>query len=461
MKINAILDQIERTLYSNSDDGTGVGPKSADASEFMAGDVEILDISIFSEDQQRSYSLMTMCKSFVVHESILSPVIYAELNCIDPNGIRQSFPFIGEEYVVISFKTPGTTSETKYFLRVNAVVGVNLIQGNKTQTYTLQCCSAEVLRNASTTVSKRFDAPASDCIEELLTDPSFLGTQKPFIKEPSKGVFSGICPANPHAVGSLGAPTPFVAIDYLRRYHSASSRYLSSSYVFFENKHGFNFVTIEKMMEDGEKLIAAGGSDKEFFMDSNSKLDMRNVTVRDILAYNQPVFASAVSKVQSGAQHKIVNNLDLITMNVTRLNYVDNEGADTFRTADGPSSAAPTTTTFQRTHGTTTAVSVARFTRSDRPETYYPEKMSIISSYANKLTQNITQTHVYGDSDVTVGDMIKCSFPSTVESDDTTGVSRLDSGNYLVAKLCHIIINSDRPQHTMSFELIKGGFTEN
>ena len=87
--------------------------------------------------------------------------------------------------------------------------------------------------------------------------------------------------------------------------------------------------------------------------------------------------------------------------------------------------------------------------------------MSIISSYANKLTQNITQIHVYGDSDVTVGDMIKCSFPSTVESDDTTGVSRLDSGNYLVAKLCHIIINSDRPQHTMSFELIKGGFTEN
>jgi hypothetical protein len=231
--------------------------------------------------------------------------------------------------------------------------------------------------------------------------------------------------------------------------------------VFFENRRGFNFVTIEKMMEDGAKAIAAGASDKEFFLDNNSKLDSRNITIRDIIAYNQPNFATAVSKVQDGAQFKIVNKVDLVTMNTTKLNYTDNEGSAQFKTADGSSAATTTTSTFQQNHGKTTAVSMLRFTRSDKSEDFFPDKMNIISSYADKIAQNITNIHIYGDTEITVGDMIKCTFPSTKDTDDNTGKSRLDSGNYLVSKLCHIVLNTDRPQHTIALELIKGGFTEN
>lgn len=461
MKLNSILKSIEKAILNGIEDGFKFSSKSSDDQTFIAGDIEIIDITMVSEDRQRRYSLMNMCKSFLVYESILSPVIFAELKIVDPNGIRQSFPIIGEEYVVITFKTPRTKDPAKYFLRINAVNNVELKQGNKTQTYTLQCCSVEVLTNAKTPVDKRFNGTADACIEELLTDKAYLGTEKPVIKESCKGIFEGICPANPQVEGSPGSPTPFVAIDYLRRYKAASTKYLSHSFVFFENRRGFNFVTIEKMMEDGAKAIAAGASDKEFFLDNNSKLDSRNITIRDIIAYNQPNFATAVSKVQDGAQFKIVNKVDLVTMNTTKLNYTDNEGSAQFKTADGSSAATTTTSTFQQNHGKTTAVSMLRFTRSDKSEDFFPDKMNIISSYADKIAQNITNIHIYGDTEITVGDMIKCTFPSTKDTDDNTGKSRLDSGNYLVSKLCHIVLNTDRPQHTIALELIKGGFTEN
>ena len=148
MKLNSILKSIEKAILNGIEDGFKFSSKSSDDQTFIAGDIEIIDITMVSEDRQRRYSLMNMCKSFLVYESILSPVIFAELKIVDPNGIRQSFPIIGEEYVVITFKTPRTKDPAKYFLRINAVNNVELKQGNKTQTYTLQCCSVEVLTNA-------------------------------------------------------------------------------------------------------------------------------------------------------------------------------------------------------------------------------------------------------------------------------------------------------------------------
>jgi len=462
MKLNSILKSIEKAILNGIEDGFKFASKSGNSDQFIAGDVDIIDITVMSEDQQRRYSLMTMCKAIMVYESILSPAIFAELKIVDPNGIRQDFPIIAEEYIVITFKTPGSAEPAKYFLRINAVGDSDIKQGNKTQTYTLQCCSVEILTNAKTPVNKTFNATADQCVDELLTDKAYLGTQKPFIKESCKGVFEGICPGNANLKGTSGSPTPFVAIDYLRRYKSFSTKYISHSFVFFENRHGFNFVTIEKMMEDGAKAMAAGASDKQFYFDSNSKLDARNITVRDIIAYNQATFASAVSKVESGAQYKIVNQVDLLTMNTIQYNYTDNEGSSKFNVADGASAAGTSSTSFQNEHGKTTAESVARFScLVPHKQDNYAEKLSVISSYAEKLAQNITYIHIYGDTEITVGDMIKCTLPSAKDTDDNTGKSRLDSGNYLVSKLCHIILNTDRPQHTIALELIKGGFTEN
>jgi hypothetical protein len=56
--------------------------------------------------------------------------------------------------------------------------------------------------------------------------------------------------------------------------------------------------------------------------------------------------------------------------------------------------------------------------------------------------------------------MIECRLPSGVDTTTDDGMSRLDSGSYLVAKVRHIILNGDRPQYTQALELIKNDIQE-
>jgi hypothetical protein len=84
------------------------------------------------------------------------------------------------------------------------------------------------------------------------------------------------------------------------------------------------------------------------------------------------------------------------------------------------------------------------------------KKLGILKQYIEELTKHIIQIYVYGDSDITVGDMIKCNFSDITSFDNTTGLDRIDTGNYLVAKVRHCILNQDRPQYNMSLELIRG-----
>jgi hypothetical protein len=78
-----------------------------------------------------------------------------------------------------------------------------------------------------------------------------------------------------------------------------------------------------------------------------------------------------------------------------------------------------------------------------------------------KLEQIEAQIYIYGDTDLAVGDLIECSFPSAADRADDSGITRLDSGNYLITHLRHIILNTDRPQHAIACNLMKAGMQGN
>jgi hypothetical protein len=63
------------------------------------------------------------------------------------------------------------------------------------------------------------------------------------------------------------------------------------------------------------------------------------------------------------------------------------------------------------------------------------------------------QILVYGDTELTVGNVIKCTIanPTSFESNQNKPAQK--SGLYLVTSLRHMILASDRPQHLISMEL--------
>ena len=92
-----------------------------------------------------------------------------------------------------------------------------------------------------------------------------------------------------------------------------------------------------------------------------------------------------------------------------------------------------------------------------RPNTNIAEVLVKRTAFLRRLQQIEAQIFIYGDTDLAVGDVIQCSFPSSSDAKDDKGQTRLDSGNYLVTHLRHLILNTDRPQHVIACNLMKAG----
>lgn len=411
---------------------------------FQPGDVQLEDIVLISEDQQRTYSLMSQCVGFDIYESILSPIMFAELVVADSIGLLQNFPINGTEYIKITFKTPKNKgSPAQFLMRVNGIENKQVNESNKRLTYTIKCVSSELIENSRTQQSLVGTDNISTLVKNVMEDQ--LETSKPLFIDDTSGIEKVL----------LTRMTPFQIIDYLRQ-RAVSSTYLSSSFCFFENRKGFHFTTIEKLFEQAFK---EDDTDKLFFFDTSRKDAGENVTMRNIIAYNQIQFGDTVSQIKSGGLNNQVQQFDLITGDVRKVTYTDNIGADEFKSTS-PTGTSSKPTTFTKNHGRTTTVTKIIPVRSDKLAGEIAEKISRTQAYAQKISQNIVQIHIYGDSDISVGDVIRCRFPSGADDKDGQGTSRFTSGYYLVSKLRHIVLNTDRPQYTQALELIKSDIEE-
>jgi hypothetical protein len=449
--IRNLFESVERSLFGAVASAVvgafqdGANAKSP--SDYQPGDVTLTDIVLMSEGQDRVYSLMKQCVGFDIYESIMSPVMFAEVVISDSMGLLQSFPIIGEEYIKISFSTPKLKGAPATFLfRVNSVKDKKVTESTNKITYTLQCVSAELIHNSKQLVNIKESNTADNIIKRIFEE--FLPSQKQLNIASTSGILDVL----------ITRYAPLQAIDYVRQ-KAISSRYESSSFCFYENRNGFNFVTIEQLMEQGAKTIEAGNSDKIFFFDASRKDNAKNVTTRNIIAYNQIQFGDTISQIKSGGLNNQVQQFDLITGDVTKVTYTDNEGADRFKSSSS-SGASGKTTSFTSNHGRSTTVATVFPMRSDKPEIDMAGKMAKVRAFAQKLSQNIIQIHIYGDSTINIGDMIECRLPAGSDAKSIAGESRLDSGNYLVAKVRHIVLNSDRPQYTQALELIKTDLQE-
>ncbi len=415
--------------------------------EFQPGDIELIDIVLMSEDGERGYSLINQAVTLDIYESVMSPIMWAEIQIADSQGLLQNFPIIGEELILIKFNTPeNNTQPAQYLFRVNAVLDKQSNQTNKRLTYTLQCCSAEAMTNAKVSVTETKKDSIDNIVKSIFDD--YLDSAKPLNISTTDGIEEQV-------ITNL---SPLQAIDYLRQ-RAQSRRFQSSSYTFYENRKGFNFVTLEQLIEDGAKTVESGNYDKIFFYDTARKDDASAVTYRNILAYNQISFGDSITQVQEGGLNNQVQAFDLITGDVTVTTATENLSADAFAATSSTSSGTHTSS-FVRKHGKQTTTTRVVTVRSDLPDTDVGDRLSKKQAYAQRLAQNITQIHIYGDASINIGDVIECRFPSSVDVDSDNGSARLVTGTYIVTKVRHIILNGDRPQYTQALELVKTDLQE-
>lgn len=370
-----------------------------------------------------------------IYESILSPTPVIVMNIIDGQGLLSGF-ILTEAKVRISFTTYEESNPVDYtFVIISASVSENVEARNKL--IVLTGVSEETAKSKTMIEPITIKKIESSNIVKAYLDK--LDTKKPYFFERTRGLYSY----------DMSNVTPFEAIDIVR--HSAmSSEYNGHAFVFFENKNGYHFKSIEKLIDEGLKSVG----DKMYIHSPVAKSSPESNSSRNILAYKvMPTHSAYVSAMIGGFFNK-VKMVDLKTGEATL--YETKAKNLTFKSLNNGSF------TFSaeeiEKYGGKEAKIELRMYNPDTENHQYGEKLNQLPYFMSGFLNTILTMTTFGDSTVTIGDVIACKIPKNTGL--TVGASDDDlilSGNYLVCKCRHTLNFNENAEYLQSFELIKDG----
>lgn len=217
-----------------------------------------LDISNFSGKQS---SVLPLFVEMNIQEDLFLPAQYGTITLVDNINFYEKFPIIGEEVLTVTYKDFVHEPVTKTYF----IYGVQEKHSaaDKGQMYTLEFCSEEILANKSIRYSKSYTGKESHVIAQEAFDK--LGSKKPFDIATTAGLQDYIVP-------NLN---PFDVIQQMAA-RSITTQGQSGSVVFYEDKDGFKFKSIESLIqEEPVQMYIGDGSDvsldKKFFIFNNYK----------------------------------------------------------------------------------------------------------------------------------------------------------------------------------------------
>lgn len=377
-----------------------------------------------------------------IYESILSPTVIAEITLSDSTGIIDHFN-LSEETFTISFTTHPQSKPIEYKLKVVEVNPVRTTPNDKSVVFSLTCISPEMIK--SKTIKNiplvRKQIEAEKAVKSLL---NLVETKKEFFAEKTKGLHTY----------SLANMHPFNSIDMVRR-TAVSEKYNGSAFVFFENKHGYQFKSIEKLIEEG----LAGIGDKCFTYTNLAGVDITGSKWRNIIAYKTIQNGNHNVALATGGYNNISKRYNLET---GELEQYDKKAVNVEFLSLNKKSITSSTKQQEKSSKDEGELSFSLYT-PDQENNQLVEKNNYLPYYLTQFLTIINHVTIYGDSTITAGDVIHCHIPENTgltQGEDNAYVkdSSVFSGNYLVCKCRHVLTFGNFPEYYQGLEIVKDGF---
>lgn len=239
-------------------------------------------------------------------ENIISPFISGCITVRESLDLVNLFPFAGEEFVDIEVSTPTIKESTikgRYYIHK---LSERELIGDRNVVYRLHFISVEAIIDMNKKISKVYTGNIGDIVKQLLTDKvNGLQTTKSIIVDPTI--------RDAKFIANFWSPTQ--CINHLLDY--AVNKNNTPNFVFFENRDGFYFISLESLYTNGVK--------QEFVYDKytrdnlNSKgASTKNISedYKRILDLGIPVGFSYIDRIKSGSLSS-----KLISWDVTRKKY--------------------------------------------------------------------------------------------------------------------------------------------
>ena len=221
--------------------------------------IKISDIEIEKFNKKDKMSLMPQFMELTIYQSMFEPAIKAEMLINDQIGLFVNYPFTGEELIIVTYDQVNTGGSNLYSARSSSqlkfiIKGVrDIIIGDKARSlmYIIDLASPQLLQNMRKYVSHAYNDLIEDMAEKVYdeyiaeeTTKQYKIPRKNFVKEESVKVRNMVVPNI----------RPFHAISWLAKHAVARENEKHFLYLFYEDLKQYNFVTIQKIIEDALKI---------------------------------------------------------------------------------------------------------------------------------------------------------------------------------------------------------------
>jgi hypothetical protein len=474
------------------------------------------------------FDILPMMVSFTINEDMFFPCLTGEILIEDSRNLFDMFSISGNETISIKFYSWDYSRDNdpmNYLHRTFDVLKVSDITqtNDSTKIYKLSFASPELKKNETMRISKSYAySTISNVVTDLLTadydsdseEPSGLGfpaedltdkpDRSPFLKSDEiESQYQNVSKFNTSELFvektkyiepyiTLPYMKPFDAIKWLsnRAIRLSGGRYgdnnsgASSNFVFFENKRGYQFVSIDTLMENTSDIntkFVFGNSAQNVPLSEQRTVERENIEILQISdCYD------VIQNIQSGMYSNKLLTYDIITgqLKENDYDYVEefynteslarnNEKLDYPMMFLDKNNQNPLSRKFYSKYMLAHVTSQFGYDNitSDETQRNNTSKDKIdVEEYVQKRISQIARLNnlkmnvqIAGNSKHKVGDVVEVVLKhlpfktSDMDKSQYAKLMKYYSGNYLITNIVHIV---NRASYKMVIELTKDSYSE-
>lgn len=367
-----------------------------------------------------------------VFESIFYPFTTAKIYVKDAIGLLNVAPIRGEEIINIVAYTPSIGKRLNFAFHVYKLTD-RYQDRDRVSVYTLHCISAEAFVNVNKKISRGFSGNISNIAEDILKNTSYgLACRKALSIESTANAIRYVS----------NYWTPLENIQYLAEHAvSADDKH---SYVFFENRDGYNFLSLERLYKNPS--IQTFSKDN---MTSGTKQDVETNYSR-IQEYEIIEMFDYYKNSDDGVFGSSQSNYDILFKLHTMYDYIPSEDTSPVML----NGKLPYSNTLIMGSNNYVFDSVSHSDLfNDAPGGLFRDQIRM--SKLGLASYNGIKIVVSGRSDYTVGYVVEVQIPrdaSIKKSDTDSPWDPVLSGRYIISEINHGI---DGSGHSCVMTLIK------
>ena len=430
--------------------------------EQYAGEIHLEYLRIYSSEGVR-VDLSSIVVEINLFENIFSTAFTGNIIIVDTLNLIEKLPILGQDYIELKCSTPqvNPTKESvieKRFILHSIVTREDISAG--AQAYSLDIATEDSIKNLKTRVSKSYKDSISNIVSDVLKNK--LGSSQNLNISSTSGVRKIVSP-NVH---------PYTLVNMLKKEAvSDTGLKLSPHFLFFENKNGLNFTSLESLYMQGTVARLHAG-DKDGDDDYLTPRNENNETkvgqgLKRVLSYSFGANNDLAVNIVGGMLGSNLITHDIYNKSYKTYNY------DYFRDFDKHERVEPNAKPIYnpqiisdndfgsfansnvKVHPTCGLVNDKQHygdgdLRASRPQDWILERQAKVCELNNGGIINISMN---GNTQMTVGDIVNINIPITGIDHDNEEIE-YTSGNYLISKLRHSI-SPQMKQHEIHMQLVR------